>query len=204
MLRQQVNLYRYFQAPPVAASFLTWKRFCQLNLFMFCFFVLSYFFSVWENYYLTNKKISLEQNIKILQEKFIAVKSTYPELFFSQDVSESVNKLKKELETQTRIISILVKRQPFSNDLIAFAKAIVPNVWLSRITIDKNGDEITLDGKSTNMKTLQLFLENLLNNKTFDGYVINIRQVENAAKGDKENNVTFEIGITKKSDEKTN
>lgn len=198
MLRQEINLYRAFEKPKPAANFLTWKRFGQYHVVIFVLLCIIYLYSSWQVHYLSSQKTALQQEADELQTKFFNIKKQFPALFFTQDINQSVTLLKQELEAQKKLLQSLVTPVPFSQDLIGLASVIVPDVWLTQINVTSSGNEILIKGKSLNMSSIQTFYGNLLREKTFTGFTINLDDVSTPDKTDKDGNLLFQLSMTKR------
>lgn len=198
MLRQEINLYQSFKSPTPVTDFLTWKKLQLSNIFFIFLLFLVYLSSLWNVHSLKTKKVDMQIQLDTLQKKFTQIKSTYPPLFFSQDINQSLNQLQQELVTKEKTLDSITNQIPFSNKLIALSETIIPNVWLTNITILKSGQEIILKGKSTRMENLHSFLGNVSNEKIFSGFGLHINDIENASKDTVSKNINFEISIEKK------
>lgn len=199
MLRQEINLFKPLAAAPPPKTFLSTKLFVFCNAVIVGMFVLIYIFSSLNVYHLRSQKNKLVAQADELQKKFYDIKKKYPPIFFSENVTESINQLKQKLESRAKILDTLSKNIPFSKHLIALSKIIVPNVWLTDISITSNGNEITLKGKSIRMDNLQAFLGNVLRDKLFAEYALNVKNIENSSKTDANGILNFEITIAKKT-----
>lgn len=197
MLQQEINLYRFFKPSQTLAVFLTWKQLWLANLAVIGLFILVYLFSLLDIAHLESKKIDMDNQVKALQENFFQVKNSYPPLFFSSDVNQSISHLQDDLATEERVLSTITNRIPFSNELVAFAEAIIPDVWLTSIDISTNGKAITMKGQSMSMENLHKFLENLLHENIFSGFSLNVNNIENLDKNNKNGNLNFEISLVK-------
>lgn len=198
MLRQEINLYRQFLTPVTDASYLTWKRYWIFNGIVTILLIFVYISSSISDASDRRKLLSLQTNLTTYQAKFNQIKSKMPQLFFSENINESVKNLKKEMETQNKIISILSVHAPFSEDLYALSRTITPKVWLSTIIIEKNGSEIILKGNSIGIDNLNNFIENLSNEKKFDGYEIQLQEAKNQDISNPNVRINFEVNMAKK------
>jgi len=195
MLRQEINLYRPQFNAQQTEGFLTWHRLQMIIGGFTAFLFLIFLYSLISNYFLRSEVLNAQTQERRLQNKFAELKNHYPQLFFSKDVHESVNALQKELSAQENIIESITNHAPFSQYLIGLSRSITPNVWLTQIEIEKNGQLITLKGKSMGMDALHGFLNNLLKDKAFTGLMLNLSNIENNVS----QNVNFEINLSKKT-----
>jgi Tfp pilus assembly protein PilN len=197
MLRQEINLYRSFQAPKTGASLLTWKRYWLSNLLVVIIMGMIGISTIIGNY--VDEGI-LEKNaheLAQLKDDFMKLKSSFPQLFFSENITDAVNNFKKEMAVQQELIAMLAKRTPFSADLIGLSRSIHPDVWLKKIMIQKSGNDITLEGESIGMTNLNEFLANLDKDPIYKDYAIVINEIKNKNVSDPTNPLNFEIVMTK-------
>src|SRR5687768_1443859 len=119
MLHQEINLYENFQKTSQDISFISGRIFwfSLLTMVIFCCFL--YAASRWEIINLIKQKNVLEHQAVELQKYFISLKQSYPDIFFSQDVKVTVEKLEDEVKAQQKLIRTISDNDVFSNDLIA-------------------------------------------------------------------------------------
>ncbi len=201
MLHQEINLYRTLAPAKVPQLLLNWRRFCLSQVFLLAMMILLYLGSLWDIYLLTFHKARKQAQLTALQTKFDQIKKTYPQLFFSQDVHQILNKLQQDLIMKQKILESIRNQSPFSQNLLALSRTIAPNVWLTDIIFTAGGKNIDLKGKSMSMENLQTFLDNLAHEKTFSGFTMSTNNIENTSKNNVNNNVnsilTFEIEMDK-------
>jgi hypothetical protein len=196
MLRQEINLFRYFEEPLAAETFPNWKLYCFCNTAFLAILIAVCLYSIWTVHHLTGIKHNLLQKSVALEKKFASIKSSYPPFFFSQDASKSVDKIRSATEEQNKMLATIRNQVHFTQYLTSLSTMIVPNVWLSSITITDNGANMILKGQSLSMKDLQLFLDNLLREKQFNGSSLSISNAEQKGKNPI---LTFEISLAKKT-----
>jgi hypothetical protein len=199
MLRQEINLYRHFHPPKTNADLVNWKRFWIFNITVFILMTIICITSFSENIYLRKKDKDLQAQLVIYQTEFEKLKGTFPQLFFDKDINEAVKTMQSQIAAQQDIISILSKHTAFSENLIAFSRTIVPNVWLNLIDINKNGDDILIKGNGIGISNLHAFIANLQNDKIFGRYTIEIKEVKNKDLSDPKLKLSFEIQMAKKT-----
>lgn len=200
MILQEINFYRHFKPKKTSGSFLTWKRFWGLNVIVIILLTFIYIASIVEVIYLRNKNQSLQKELVTYQSKFDAIKKTFPQLFFSDNIDESVASLKQEIAAQEKIVDILSERDSFSDNLIALSKAILPSLWLTRIQILKNGDDITLYGNSKGIHTVNSFIKNLGINDIYSKYNISIQTLKNTKNDEANPYINFELRLVMKDE----
>jgi Tfp pilus assembly protein PilN len=199
MLRQDINLYRRFEKPRPIIGFSMWRLFWFSNAAFSVFLLIIYLIYSWNNHLLNEKSFDLTQKINAKQKTFLATKSRYPSIFFSQDIAETIHKLQEGIQARGQIYQSLKNTSLFSLDLTALTRIITVNVWLTNILISNGGHAISLKGKSIGMNNLQSFLGNLSQEKTFAGYNLSINQIDNSEKDASSQNLTFEINLAKQA-----
>lgn len=201
MLRQEINLYQHFEPPKTAADFLSWKRYWLFNVIVVILSIIIFIFSAIENVYLKHKVDKQQLILAKYQSEFQKIKNTLPQLFFNKDINEAVKSMQNEVAAQKEIIAILARHIPFSEDLVGLSNMIVPNVWLSLISIQKNGDEITLKGDGIGIQNVHKFIGNMENDKIYKNYSIELNEIKNKDVNDPNVRLNFEIRMVRKSDE---
>ena len=199
MQKQNINLYRTFETPRSVSQALPWKSFWFLQTLFITVFFLAYLISLWDVHSLKTKRSNLTAEATLLQNKFEKIKATYPPIFFSQDVDQSLGQLKQQFSLEERVLKNISNATSFSQFLAALGKIIVLNVWLTEMTFAQGGDEIILKGQNRGINNLQAFIRNIDHEKLFFGYVVTINNIESINKDVKNNLTTFEIKIAKQS-----
>lgn len=180
MLNQEINLYRSFEAKPLTGAVLSWKQFCLIAYVISAIFTIGFLHSLWQVYQLDSTLDDLKLQNMTLLKKVDVLKSHYPKDFFTQDTSKSVDQLKSELEKQEQLLNSVVNLTPFSEQFSALARVILPDVWLTNISIIKGGQEISLQGKTIGIENLQNFIKNIFSNKSFANYSLHINNINDA------------------------
>ncbi|MBA3661727.1 MAG: PilN domain-containing protein [Gammaproteobacteria bacterium] len=198
MLQQEVNLFRFFKTASAKHTLLDWRSLWLLNGIFLFFCILLYGYYIWQNHRLENKKSEQLVIVSNFEKQFYEAKAKFPEFFFTQDVSQSIEKLQLELVSQEKLLISITNQKIFSQILFAFSRTIVPNVWLTRMVISKGGNEIALKGNGFSMTEVQVFLNNLVKEKLFTDYILNIKNIENTVKDKTINNLSFEVTLSRK------
>lgn len=133
------------------------------------------------------------------KKKYYETKSQFPQIFFSQDVTQSVQELQQTVSIQEKLLHSIETAKPFSNYLVALAEVIVPEVWFTDIRIAQGGQEVTLKGNSNHRANLEKLIANLLKHPLFIGANLNMNNIEETSKEDKNDNLIFELSLIKKS-----
>lgn len=196
MLRQEINLYRHFETPRTTADLLTWKRYWILNAVMLLLLILILIASFTENIYSRNREKKLQSQIARYQKEFQQLKSSLPQLFFNNDVNEAVKSMQAELNAQQEIINILSKNKPFSDVLTSFSRTVVPNLWLTSISLQKNGDEITIKGHSIG-NNVDEYIAKIDQDSYLKNFNIKLDNVKNTDATKINSTIDFEISMVK-------
>lgn len=196
MLRQEINLYRHFETPRTTADLLTWKRYWILNAVMLLLLILILIASFTENIYSRNREKKLQSQIASHQKEFQQLKSSLPQLFFNNDVNEAVKSMQAELNAQQEIINILSKNKPFSDVLTSFSRTVVPNLWLTSISLQKNGDEITIKGHSIG-NNVDEYIAKIDQDSYLKNFSIKLDNVKNTDAAKINSTIDFEISMVK-------
>ncbi len=199
MLQQEINLYQHFVKVPSHADYFTWRRYWAANFIFLIFLVLLYFNAIFSNHRLASELLVATADISKYENSYKTLKNTMPQFLFSSNVNDTVNNLKKELDAQKLIVGILSKHNLFSKNLIALSNSIVPNVWLTKFAIEKDGDTITLTGNSFGLDNLHTFIDHLNKEKAFDKYEVTIKQINNQNAKESHAKLTFELNMVKSS-----
>lgn len=196
MLRQEINLYRHFETPRTTADLLTWKRYWMLNVAMLLLLIIIFIASFAENIYSRTREKKLQSQIAGYQKEFQQLKSSLPQLFFNKDVNEAVKSMQAELNAQQEIINILSKNKPFSEVLTSFSRTIVPNLWLTSISVQKNGDEITIKGHSIG-NNVDEYIAKVDQDSFLKNFNIKLDNVKNTDATKTDSTIDFEISMVK-------
>lgn len=196
MLRQEINLYRHFETPRTTADLLTWKRYWMLNVAMLLLLIIIFIASFAENIYSRNREKKLQSQIAGYQKEFQQLKSSLPQLFFNKDVNEAVKSMQDELNAQQEIINILSKNKPFSEVLTSFSRTIVPNLWLTSISVQKNGDEITIKGHSIG-NNVDEYIAKVDQDAFLKNFNVKLDNVKNTDATKADSTIDFEISMVK-------
>lgn len=204
MLRQEINLYKNYEVKtqPGGKSPLSWKRYWLANLSFTGLMIVMVIAGFFENSYLQFSVYRSHKELTALQQQFVQIKSTFPQLFFNENINEAVDNLKKEMAAQKTIVEILSQHTPFSTDLLALSRTIVPKVWLSEIAIQRDGNEMVIKGDSYGMPNLNTFIKNLEADPLFAKYNVSMHEVKNNDVNDPNMRLKFEISLVRKPDAK--
>ena len=158
MMRQDFNLYRKLVVSQPTTGTLTWRQFWLANLFFCVLLSLVHVCVQWDVYSLIHENDELTLQIQTAENEFNVLKSQYPKILFSENLTTSLKELQNALEIQKRILTSITDRVSFSANLLAFAQSITPNVWLTGFILNDGGNEITLKGKSIDNQSMQKFI----------------------------------------------
>jgi Tfp pilus assembly protein PilN len=201
MYKQEINLYKHFAELNTDISPFSKKRLLlSWSLFIILSFIL-YFGSLWEIHQLGQENKQLISQENKLKSTFFALKNQYPALFFSQDAEATMTRMEAEITEQEKIFKSVQDNIPFSTYLTALANTIVPNVWLTSITIQNSGDEMSLKGEALDKNELQGFLEAIQSNSLFKPFKLESQDIGNTGNSDSDKHLNFEITLMKKQHE---
>lgn len=196
MLRQEINLYHPIIKVKSIAERYDWNKFILANILFFIFMLLCYFYSYYHIYHTKAEISALQTTLQAKQQSFELTKKQFPQFFFSGDVTQSVADLKNMVESQAQALEMITLGKSFKENLTVLSEIITPNVWLTSITIDKNGTNMVLQGKSFNMEAVHFFLENAAKHAHFAHYQFVVNNIDNN-QTDTETTISFEINIMK-------
>lgn len=197
MLRQEVNLYKFFKDPIALADWLSLDKFLFYNSLIFLFLILLYIFSAWSNHRLEAQVIQAQGDVAQLQNNFYKLREKFPPIFFTQDINQSVKQIQNEIHAQEDILESLSNPVLLSKQLASFSQSIVPQVWLTEISINKGGDHIELTGDSLKMENLQGFIKNLSQHPLYATYRLTVNDISNENTPGN-SNLHFQITLEKK------
>lgn len=197
MMHQEINLYNQLSKPQPTTALVSWRQFWICNAIFFGGLVAISIFLQINIFILQSSESSLLLKEKELQQNFFTIKSHYPGLFFSQNVAKTVDDLQKELVSGENFLRGISTQIPISTYLSILSNTILPDIWLSKISIKDDGENIYLKGKTLTTQSVQQFLEILVNEKAFSGYILNVNNIGPNVPDNQP--VEFEINMVKKN-----
>jgi Tfp pilus assembly protein PilN len=197
MLKQEINLYRSFEEPTPVSEILSFQQLCRSTIFAGIIFTLMFFSSLWHLHQLKNTKTTLTQQAIALDANLTNLKNAYPQIFFYQNAQQSIEQLQKQLDTQEKILNTLVHITPFSQQLTLLAKIIMPDVWLTEISIQNSGATIILFGNSRSTQAMQLFIQRIFQEPAYAKYQLQLKNIESQDKTKTDENLSFTLTLTK-------
>ena len=199
MLRQEINLITSLAKPETDSELFTWKRFLIANVIFTVLMIILLISSVLETHRLKNKLKIAENTMMQNQEKFQQMKNKLPQFLFGDNISEAVINMNKEMAMQKKIIAILASSSHFSQNLVALSRTIIPDVWLTKIYIAKNGAIIDLEGNSIGMDNLNEYIARLNKDNLLSPYEVTIKKIGNADVKNPKAKLSFELNMEKGS-----
>jgi len=171
---QQINLYRYVKRP-VKSPVDTRVFLITLSLF-FGILMTGYFTSLIYQYNLSLQTSELEKKLAIVRQQLADVIAKYPHSQFSEE---------------------MIKLPPcdirFSRYLQAFAKALVPGIWLTEIEIANGGESMSLHGRALKATEVQNYLDKLKQQPVFSNLNFEIADLSSISESTTNPSVTTEI-----------
>ncbi|OGT59782.1 MAG: hypothetical protein A3E85_02185 [Gammaproteobacteria bacterium RIFCSPHIGHO2_12_FULL_45_12] len=179
MLPQEINLYKTFEKPRSTLPFSAWRMLLISGSIVILLLLMTYLITAWQVNFLKTQLHSLVKDEKKLQQQFLTQKNQYPSFFFSKDTAHFIDTLQKGNDSKEKIFRLLSNTIPFNKVLMALSNTITPSVWLTHISIDKSGHKVMLTGKATVITSLQIFLNQLLKEKIFHSFSMQINSITN-------------------------
>lgn len=198
MLRQDINLYTSLKKPEIKSEFISWQQYLLILLGLLIIFCLMVIYAFWNLHLLNQKGQQLDHEINALQNRFFSLKKQFPAFFFSTEVKTSITQLQQELAFQQHLLRTITQRTSYAKILEGLSTAIIPQVWLQDITINKSGTEIILKGRSLTADKVHQFTANIQHNPTFISYTSNLKEIGHTTENQTVPSLSFQINLTKK------
>lgn len=199
MIRQNINLLDLLKGNKRDKYNFSIEKFILVNIFfnfIMIVIVMAYLFQ-WLQ--LSGKTVTLSNQlvaqVKILSE----LKSHFPANYFETQSSDLAGKLHQEISVSHQLLDELEGNISFSDTLKSLSNDIVPQVWLTKINVINQGDDITLNGKSYSERQLEKFIYNISKDKSFSRYVLNVNRLERISEKKDTVIIDFEIKLSEKS-----
>ncbi|MES2218511.1 MAG: PilN domain-containing protein [Pseudomonadota bacterium] len=153
---QQINLFKFVKLP--IKSVIDGKLLLSLYGIFFGFLMLVFLISIFQNHRLRVAETNLKDSVEAKRKELVSLATLYP------------TSIPTQILDATRLPLCNIK---FSNYLASFSQAYVSGIWLTNISISKNGEEISLKGHAlraleVHQFLLQLKQQNLFANLSFD------------------------------------
>lgn len=197
MNRQEINLYREISRRTSDSSFITKKILINIYIAFTIFNLILYGITLLNIKQLHSQSTSLKNEIQQTKDLFFKYKEGFPEIFFSKDTKQSIDKLKSQIEQQQKILNAIADNETFSSYLTALALTINPNVWLTEINIYQSGDIIMLNGKASNKLAIQDFIASTKLNNMLGKFKVESQELGGMRPTDKDTYLKFTIKMIK-------
>lgn len=174
MLTQQINLYKFLPRAPkfVLKRSTIWLSYAAFFILL----MLDYSHLAWTHH--KNKATLAKINNELTQKKneLANLMLKYP-IFNEKDLASSVLQMKEQFSTRLKILSLLMPGAKFSSYLIAFAKVIPKEVWLTEILISNIEQKMTLSGYAIRALPIQNYLDLLAKEPAFSGVIFGLQEL---------------------------
>ena len=198
MLRQQVNLLDFIHSAKVEKYNISIRIFILLNV-LFNLIMIIIFSMQLINLFNIDKQVSgISHQLSISQKKLSDVKKRFPSEFFDKTETSAQNEIVNEIATSKSLLRELSRPILFSSILLSLSKNITDQAWLTKITVENEGDNITLNGHSYSVLELERFVNRLSEDENFPNRSFNISKVVNRNEKNKLSALDFEVKITEK------
>lgn len=197
MQRQEINLYHYIEDTQTDTSAITINVLYIVCLLFTLLTLVIYAVTLWNIKSQNEERVRLTNKSETMKKTFFKLKEDYPSLFFSSDVQGALTILGEQIKQQQKIIQSLADNNPFSVYLTAFAESIPNGIWLTSITIENSGDQITLKGQNSNKLALQQFIEKSQSNSLLSKFKIQAQEIGNMSQSGNDKHLEFNVVMVK-------
>lgn len=196
-MQQQINLYNAFLEKVVEKTPLTWIRLWALTTILAFYLIILSLVNAGQTYwlYLQANKATIAMNTA--KNSFEKIKSSYPAIFFSDKANKEINEVQTKLDAQERIIHQLSTKAILSTYLVTLAQSTVDNVWLTKIEIIPEKNDLELHGTTYAMPDLQKLMQRLSQQTLFKDAALDIKNINSTQKDDHDI-LNFNIAIVSK------
>ena len=183
-MKQWINLY--LAVPKLFVVRLPAKmilKICSVFLIVLLSFSI---YGYWQKRAFNREIQEIEAQKQVVNEKVIQLTEQYakdPEVSL---LAKQVSYLKREIQIKSYVLNELKKSASsgFSKYFNALSQKIVPDVWISQISISDGGKAITLVGNAYKLEDITQFIKNLEQDPAFAGKQFKLTKV--ARMGDSE------------------
>lgn len=197
LMQQQINLYNAFLEKIVEKTPLTWVRLWALTTILALYLIILSLVNAGQTYWLYSQANKATIAMNKAKNSFEKIKSSYPPIFFSDKANKEINEVQTKLEAQERIIHQLSTKAILSTYLVTLAQSTVDNVWLTKIEIVPEKNNLELHGMTYAMPDLQKLMQHLSEQALFKDAALDIKNINSAQKDDHDI-LNFNIAIVSK------
>lgn len=176
MIQQQINLYHpIFRKQEKKFSA---KAMLQSGAVVIAGITLMYVYSWWQVNSLKTQEARIEREQQIAMKQIEEMTKRISGQAADPLLKQEVARLESLLETTQRMRDLLQQgragnTQGYSNHLIAFARQHTAGVWLTGVSIVGGGDEIKVEGRTTEPELVPQYLQKLSAEKSLSGTQLN-------------------------------
>ena len=199
-MRQQINLYQdvLIDKPEPFQS-------RQVGMILFAVvicLVLAGFYSYWQANSMQIQADDLRQQQQLLSLQVAELEIQYPEREHNALLQEKIKRVEQELQGQRKALDYFSKQDQESNGTIlasleGLARYPQPGIWLRRISLLHNGQEVQLTGSALKAEQIPEYLHLLGENNIFGGQVfahLKLNRLE-----EQSGQVNFELDSTREA-----
>jgi Tfp pilus assembly protein PilN len=192
-MQQQINLFRVLQ-PAKTSWFDSQKIWIAYGVFII-WLAGGFLYQLLQQHRSTHKLNTLITQLKTEQQALIVLMQKNPFLN-PEDLTSSLQKLQQELVSKNKIVNVLNGNAPFSDVLMAIARAAVPGMWLTHINISNSGNDMILTGKVTYVGAVQNFLNQLRQQTVLAMHTLVVREITKTPSDAKQVNPYLDFTIS--------
>lgn len=198
MIKQHINLYRFFIKPKEAKNYLAWHYFLIYTAGFILVVLLWGGYLGFSNHHLKKEDKLYDKKILALQQIIAGFEKKYPDFLLTADAKTILEKSQTDIEAQNKILNQIKRGILFSSIFMGLSKSIVENVWLNSILIKHHSDLIILNGNTTEITAGRTFLSNLSDVPIFTNYNFNVtNKTVNQKKISNHMIYSFQLNISK-------
>lgn len=144
-------------------------------------------YSFVRHWMLQSEYLKLEAAKEKETQKLTATASKLPSKQTSDEVKQSIEKLTQTKKERETIIIVLTERKTsqfgnFSTYLLALSKEAVEGIWLTKILLEKSGNQVTLEGKTLKPSLVPKLIDGLGQEPVFAGKTFQVFKLTTDAK----------------------
>ncbi len=199
-MRQQINLYQdvLIDKPEPFQS----RQVGMILLAVVICLILAGFYSYWQANSMQIQADDLRQRQQLLSMRVVELEEQYPEREHSALLQEKIKRVEQELQGQRKALDYFSTQDQKSNGTIlasleGLARYPQQGIWLRRISLLHNGQEVQLTGSALKPEQIPEYLHLLGENNIFGGQVfahLKLKRLE-----EQSGQVDFELDSTRET-----
>ena len=170
--------------------------------------VLLYGLQLWQHYSQKKELAQIDKQQAMLTKRLEDVSQKFGRRTKSRLLQQEVDRLQRQLIARARVQEIL-QQGVFSNTygystyFIAFARQHISGMWLTGFDITGGGEEMSLQGRSTDPALIPRYVQKLASEDTLNGTEFEIFQILRPQAEDKKRNANYVEFLIKTAHDKT-